>query len=88
MIEPGKVQVLDASLVEVDARLWDATRLAVPADGRSFGPPGARIFPVVARAGRLLVVSAFEAFLAAVDARAAFVTIWRAEIPATACATG
>jgi hypothetical protein len=80
VIEPGKVQVVAASLVEVDAALWDATRLAVPADERSFGPSEGRIFPVVARAGRLLLLSGFEEFLAAVDAGATFVTVWRAEI--------
>lgn len=82
MIEPGKVQVVAAALVEVDASLWDAVRLAVPADERSFGPGEARIFPVVARAGRLLLLSGFEEYLAAVDAGAAFVTVWCAEIPA------
>lgn len=54
--QPGRRR----SLVEVDASLWDATRLAVPADERSFGPVEARIFPVVARAGRLLLLSGFE----------------------------
>jgi hypothetical protein len=82
VIEPGKVQVVAASLVEVDARLWDAVRLALAPDERSFGPAEARIFSVAARAGRLLLLSGFQEFLAAVDSGTTFVTVWRAEIQA------
>lgn len=79
LLEPHRVQVVAASLVEVDAGLWNAVRLAVPAHERSPGPAEARIFPVVERGGRLVLLAGFEEFCAVVQTGAAYVNVWRAD---------
>lgn len=79
VIEPHSVHVVPVSRVEVDARLWDAVRLVVPAGAKRSSRAETRVYPVVERDGRLVLLTGFEEFLATVAAGATDVKVWRAE---------
>lgn len=81
-LELHRVQGVPTSRVEVDARLWDAVRLSVPAASRKPATIEARVYPVVEQSGRLVLLAGFEEFLAVVAAGATSVSVWPAEIEA------
>jgi hypothetical protein len=81
MIEPHRVHEVDVSVIEVDAGLWDAVRLAVPLRDPCL-TPALPVFPVFARDTRLVLLAGFNTFFAAVDAGVRHVSVWPVEITA------
>lgn len=79
MIEPNRETVVPASLIEVDAALWDAVRLAWPAELAGVEADESTVFPVARRGDRLVLLARFETFLALQAAGATLVHVWRAD---------
>ncbi len=79
MSEPNQPTLVPASLIDVDAVLWDAVRLAWPADRDGVRADESMVFPVARRGDRLVLLARFETFLDLQAAGATWVHVWYAD---------